>query len=273
MPPSSSSKSLAAGKGKGSGGNKKTSDKQKLLEKRVKKDKPAKKDKGVSEGKQSGRQGLVRVPGMCHEKFSLSSYVARLLDTLGCKPDLNCRPFRLATACSGSGAPTLVLKSMVTTAELIASEINIAAAHACLINAAPEHCQDDVHAQAGSSKCYCYVCNRTCPVLNQSSDVQLFVAGFPCNSNSLMKTGRFEQDATTTSDAMVFQSVAKLVNQYKPQVAVLENVNGVNCQRGGNGESSQAPVKDWVMQQLKEVAGDDYQWEQVSMTSLQLFAT
>jgi hypothetical protein len=92
MAASSSSKSLVEGKGER--GGKKPSDDKESSDKSVKKDKSMKKDKAVVEDKQSGKQDLFRVPGMRHKKFSLSSYVARLLDTLGCKPDLNCRPFR-----------------------------------------------------------------------------------------------------------------------------------------------------------------------------------
>ena len=272
MPPKSSSSRAEAASSKRAGQQRKPVKKKHCKGKLPNQSPPDGTGKPQAEAsKKSARQGVIDLPGMCQETFDLAAYASQALETIGCKPNLMGKPVSLATACSGSGAPTLVLRAMVSTNELMASDLSPAAAHACLVNARSEHCQDDVHNQAGRCKCFCYVCAKACPVLTSVVDLDIFVAGFPCNSNSLMKAGRFDQDATTTSDARVFQSVAKLVGQYRPKIAILENVNGINCQRGGAGESSHAPVKDWVMQKLQEFAGEDYEWEQLSLTSIVLW--
>ena len=232
----------------------------------IKKDPPTQKTRSHSNRTKKTSQGVVKVQGITMDKFSLPSFVDEVLRVLGLAPNLEREPVKFATACSGSGAPSLVLQKMVAATELMASDINAAAAHACLLNAQPLHCQANVVVQASKDRAFCFACNQKCPVLKASAGLDIFMAGFPCNFNSLMKSWRFNADATQTPDAKVFEACAKLVGQLKPKVIILENVTGVTRKRGGQSTDADKPVIDWIFEELKKHSGGTYEFQQVLLT-------
>lgn len=226
-----------------------------------------------SNPKRNQSQGLASISGMVMQKFELPAFCKEVVQLLKCCPGASSsgRPLLFATACSGSGAPSLVLKELVSDpVETMACESNVAAAHALLVNAKPSHCQTDVILQSKRSSVFCYVCNKTCPTLRLSSQVDLLIAGFPCNKNSLMNAQRFEQDATDTPDAQVFQAVADVIRLCRPKVFVLENVDGVNKKRGGSSEDQGSTILTWILEQLKERSGSEYAIAHISLNSIVL---
>ena len=197
-------------------------------------------------------QGVQFVPGMTCSQFDLVQFCKGAMDTLRCTP-VGGKVMRTASACSGAGSPAIVMKHIVSEAvEVMSCEINPAAAHACLTNCSPKHCQTDIFCQTKQSQCFCYVCNRACPVPQASDDIDVLVVGFPCNPNSMLNCKRFKTDATAEPDAQVLVATADLIRQCQPKVFVLENVDGINKKRGGQGAESDCTVLAWIMQVLRD---------------------
>lgn len=194
---------------------------------------------------------------MTQEKFDLSSYCSQVKYAM--KVATSASPLRLATACSGSGGPTLVLKALgLNVKEITANEINPACAHALLLNVAPQHCHSDVRQ---TKKCFCFACGRRCalPSAKQIGElVDLAVAGFPCNSNSVQNVKRFSEDPTKTDDAQVFKGVIKWLARLKPTAFVLENVTGCHSPSTKGGDS----VTKWILDQLQANLS---QWQVVTV--------
>lgn len=182
------------------------------------------------------------------EPFQLSSFVQSLMTTLGIAP-VPGRQLKFATACSGSGVPSLVLREIVAFTELVACEIDISMAHALLVNANPEHVHRDVFQQASNKKAFCYKCNRTCEAPSQSHGIDLFMAGWPCNANSALNRQRYQVDATETAHADVLRGVVDVLAKCKPKAFILENVSGVTRRRSSEDDRS---VAQWVKEVLKD---------------------
>ena len=216
----------------------------------------AKKDgKTTKGGKKGGKaQGLTAVDSV-KEPFKLDVFQQNLMNSLGVAPVKDAAPLKLATACSGSGAPSLVLRTLLAgnLREVMACELDPAAAHALMVNAKPVHAHVDVCQQATQKKCFCYVCNKACKVPAAKDALDLYVAGWPCNSNSLLNTRRFEEDPTTTKHADVLKKIARCLGKMQPRAFVLENVAGVTKKRNSQEPGS---VAEWVKQTLKEEVPD-----------------
>ena len=75
------------------------------------------------------------------------------MNCLGVTPVQDAPTLKVVTACSGSGAPSLVLNQLVGGSggfsEVMACEIDPAAAHAMMVNARPLHAHADVHLPTG----------------------------------------------------------------------------------------------------------------------------
>jgi hypothetical protein len=219
-------------------------------------------------------QGLQQIAGMTKEPFQLTSFIQEVWRCLKWSvSDSTSRKIRFGTACSGSGAPTLVLRAMVGNAnvqELVSSEKNPAAAHSLLLNTQPEHCHADLFHQTRHPKAFCYCCNKLCPSPSASFDLDLMVAGFPCNPNSVMNKDRYAADATSAKDSDVFLATVSLIVKTQPKIYILENVNGVNMRRGGSGPEADQTVADWLIANLKEQLGPSYSQQMVSLQSFRL---
>ena len=224
--------------------------------------------------RQCNSQGLQQIAGMTKEPFQLTSFLQEVWSCLKWSvSDSTCRKIRFGTACSGSGAPTLVLRAMVghgNVQELVSSEKNPSAAHALLLNAQPEHCHSDLFHQVRQPKAFCYCCNKLCPSPSTSSDLDIMVAGFPCNPNSVMNKDRYAGDATSAKDADVFLATVSLIAKTQPKIYILENVNGVNMRRGGSGAEADQTVADWLITNLKEQLGSSYSQQMVYLQSFRL---
>ena len=221
----------------------------------------------------SDSQGRTAIPSVTMDKFVLSDFCKEVVEAMQCLPAVpgTHAPVVFITACSGSGAPSLVLQQLVPDPlEVAACESNAAAAHALLVNAKPMHSQTDVLLQRKQPSVFCYQCNRTCATPRSDSQPDLYIAGFPCNKNSLMNPKRFTQDATQTPDAQVFEAVADLISLCQPKVFVLENVMGINKKRGGDSDQQDSPVMTWIMEQLHLKLGDGYSIAHTNLSSVVL---
>ena len=103
-----------------------------------------------------------------------------------------------------------------------------------------------------------------------SDDIDVLVVGFPCNPNSMLNCKRFKTDATAEPDAQVLVATADLIRQCQPKVFVLENVDGINKKRGGQGAESDCTVLAWIMQVLRDRVGAQYCASEFNLQSYQL---
>jgi site-specific DNA-cytosine methylase len=218
-------------------------------------------------------QGMVAVPGMTKEPFSLPGFSQAAVAASKCRVAQG-RQLKFATACSGSGAPSLVLQALLPSpVEVMSCDVNPACAHALLLNAKPLHCHSDLVQQVKHKSCYCYVCNKHCPVPTSEASLDLLIAGFPCNPNSLMNKDRFKRDATETPDAKVFLGTCDLIQKYQPKIFILENVEGVHRKKGGDADSADTgTVAEWILQQLK-VRAPSFTVKLISLKSYVLSTT
>ena len=238
------------------------------------KKKEASKKQDAAPSDQRPAQGTVEVPGMTKDEFSLPSFSQAAVAALKCRV-VPGKQLKFATACSGSGAPSLVLQALTpSSVEVMACDVNPSCAHALLLNAKPLHCHSDLAQQVKHKSCYCYICNKHCPVPTPDANLDLLIVGFPCNPNSLMNKDRFKRDATETSDAKVFLSTCDLIQKYQPKIFILENVEGVHRKKGGDSNSTTeaVTVADWILQQLK-VRAPSFVVKVVSLKSYVLSTT
>ena len=166
----------------------------------------------------------------------------------------------------------MVLRAIVEdVVETTSSEINEGSAHALLRNARcpPLQLRRNV-IEVARGKSFCYISNRRTPLSTVAPDI--FAAGYPCNSNSVLNQSRWKPgcDATGTEHALVLPAVVSVIHQLQPRAFVLENVAGILCARGGKSEDSDKPVIQWVEAQLQDTLGQQYAWITVRLPSVPL---
>lgn len=219
--------------------------------------------KKVQKTKAEHNQGLQGID-VTDESFDVKAFAQQMMASIGVAVNQDARVCKVATACSGSGAPTMVLGQMVANLrEEFACEIDEAAAHALAINANPCHIHKDVFHQASQKKCFCYVCGKACRAPDSNHGIDVYMCGWPCNSNSMLNNRRFKEDATTTPHAAVLPAVADSIARVKPKAFILENVAAIKKKRHSEDDRS---VAEWV----KEVLGEklpEYQTHDFMLTS------
>ena len=160
--------------------------------------------------------------------------------------------------------PSLILQAMrVPFTELAGCDVNESAAYACIRNTSPLHFFRTVESQL-EDEAFCYVHNQRCPCVTSIHSPDLLIAGYPCNRNSMMCTGRFSAGALNNEHADVLTDVASLIQRLKPRIFVLENVTGVLMK---TSSSSDDTVINWVHTQLSNSLGQDYKFQDFLMTS------
>ena len=101
----------------------------------------------------------------------------------------------------------------------------------------PAHVFSDMRPIAADvGGCACFKHNgQSCTLPSERPDC--FVAGFVCKRNSVQNPKRFQEDAVQPegedNNMDTFFSCVRLIKKTQPKVAVLENVLGVECERGG----------------------------------------
>ena len=225
---------------------------KKRVKRKSKDQRPAKRLPTAKPKPSSQNQGVKDITAITEVAFSLQNFAQEQMKVLNVIP-VSGKQLKLGTACSGAGAPSLTLQHLVEFSEIIACEIDLSAAHALLTNCSPLHCHKDVLAQAENKKCFCSCCGKTCRVPTADHAMDLFVCGWPCNSNSVLSPVRFEKDPTETDHADVLRGVADLLAKYKPRAFVLENVVGM-CKK--RTTSDDRTVSQWVRDVLMEKVPD-----------------
>ena len=112
----------------------------------------------------------------------------------------------------------------------------------------PVHVFSDIRriaAEEGGCRCFKHA-GQFCELPSERPDC--FVAGFVCKRNSTQNPKRFHHDAVqpegNDENMDTFFSCVRLIKKTQPKVAVLENVAGLECQRGGGVQST---VLDFVL--------------------------
>ena len=199
--------------------------------------------------------------------FCLATFVEQLLKSLGVVRNTAAGPLTMATACSGSGAPSLVLGSILGESglkEVFACDSDVAAAHVLLQNCRVEHVYADAKdsARPGSLTAFCVKHCRGCKV--PQVPLKLFVAGFSCQANSVQNPSRFQTDPTTANHWKTFLDVVAHIRWHRPENFVLENVVGcLKAKTGGIGSDKAPLIKD-IMSELTALPDYNVTWIQIT---------
>ena len=156
--------------------------------------------------------------------------------------------------------------------EITASEIDPEAAHVMLLNTQanpPMQLHTNIFDQNEHGTGFDYVSGRMTKVI-ESESLDLFIAGYPCNTNSNLNPARYAQDATESCHAAVLPECAARISYAKPKCFVLENVAAVMNRRGGSSGKANESVLAWVNQVLSARVGSDYTWFSVHIDSMPL---
>ncbi|CAE7776239.1 unnamed protein product [Symbiodinium sp. CCMP2592] len=163
--------------------------------------------------------------------------------------------------------PTMVSRAILgATAPLIhemSCDIDPAAAYAIAVNDRPKHLFRDCHDKKFNpgQTSWCYLHSARC-CIPAAKSVNLYVAGFICKANSQLNTGRFTHDVTESKHFKSFEACVKFIRSAAPNIAVLENVSGINCvKKAGSDET----VLSVVMKQLNDIEG--YEWQHFNLES------
>ncbi|CAE7731963.1 unnamed protein product [Symbiodinium sp. CCMP2592] len=123
--------------------------------------------------------------------FDLSAFISDVAERLGCERNPSAGMLKLATLCSGFGAPRLVLDALLGSEcvdEIAACEINEDAVHALLKNQPrpkqPGVLLRDVRALDAHGKSFDFMSSQTGSFPDHRAD--LLVAGCPCQANSML---------------------------------------------------------------------------------------
>jgi hypothetical protein len=76
---------------------------------------------------------------LLQDAFDLDVFIAKLLKLMGRRVKSGCPTLIASTGCSGSGAPTLLLKRVLPVREVMASELNLTVAFLLQRNVDCEH--------------------------------------------------------------------------------------------------------------------------------------
>ncbi|CAE7405951.1 unnamed protein product [Symbiodinium sp. CCMP2592] len=94
----------------------------------------------------------------------------------------------------------------------------------------------------------------------------MFIAGYPCQANSILNPSRYDatQDPTSKPEAQVLKSVVKMIGKLTPLAFLLENVQGIHnvCSSG-----KPVPVVQWVTETIAAELGSTYDFEHVVIPS------
>jgi len=201
------------------------------------------------------------------------SWLQRYLEILDVSPEQLhtrvCKPLVMVTACSGSGAPSVVLEMLVgghNIVELAASDRS-GPVRAFLKETQPSivHLFHDIAGTRVGGWCDMHSCG--CPPL-PAADLpaydkeDLFVAGFVCKAFSSYSNERFthesvaqmfESDSHLADRVRPFEECARHIRRRRPRIAVLENVSGCLKKMRGQtpGTSYEAPI-DFLMRGIKQ---------------------
>ncbi|CAJ1341861.1 unnamed protein product [Effrenium voratum] len=175
---------------------------------------------------------------------------------------LHSRPLQLGTDCSGAEAPWFALQAIKRE---LASQIQLQLQHrfACDIGQASrrfiaQNSQPTLlfrnlldRGETG----FCLNAQRELPV---PSDLDIYVAGFPCKDFSLLNSNR---PCLQGPHAATFHGVVNYIKRHEPRTFLLENVQGLTMKKRGQ---QQAPIEE-VMDILRALPYEVRGWRVNSM--------
>jgi DNA-cytosine methyltransferase len=204
----------------------------------------------ASQGASSSNRGRSRFPRpawacnmVSHLKNDLE---ARLLGR-----GLGLRPLRIGTDCSGADAPIFALDEIAPEVRAaIGVDLSIEHVFACdilgasrafiVMNGSPLAMFPDLVNRQSVAPCLLKRGMRVVP-----SDLDIYVAGFPCKDFSMLNHNR---PCLAGPHAAVFDGVVQYIERHEPCVFVLENVKALAQKRRG----AKAPIDD-VMKRLRSI--------------------
>jgi len=160
------------------------------------------------------------------------------------------RRLRVGTDCAGAEAPTFALREISRSLEVLGVDLQVDHTFACDINPAsrefivrnchPMALFGDLLARDRISHCLLAERPRMVP-----SDLDVYVAGFPCKDFSMLNRKR---ECLDGPNAEIFHGVVEYIRRHEPRTYVLENVWGLTMSRKGE----EAPIHE-VMRTLREI--------------------
>lgn len=149
--------------------------------------------------------------------------------------------------------------------EVLACEINPAAAFALETNAAPKHIfQDSTALVDDSASAWCFKHGARCKK-NFVKRIDLYIAGFSCKANSLQNSERFTKSPLASSHYESFLDCARFIRKFNPLWVILENVTGISLPTSKGKTDS---VLDHVMKELHSVEGYLWRYEHLDSVCL-----
>ena len=135
--------------------------------------------------------------------------------------------------------------------EVLACEINPAAAFALETNAAPKHIfQDSTALVDDSASAWCFKHGARCKK-NFVKKIDLYVAGFSCKANSLQNAERFTKSPLASSHYESFLDCTRFIRKFNPLWVILENVNGISLPTS-KGQTDSVLDKAFIWTPLKD---------------------
>ena len=190
--------------------------------------------------------------------FSLASFISELLRLMGLEQAGSAARLKLVTGCSGSGAPSMVLRAILgedAVQELYAAECEASAAYCLSANNTVGHIFEnfvDVAARASGGHAFCMLHDGVCRIPGTAEEVHLFCAGFTCKAQSKANNQRFKKSPLESPHHSLFTACVDWIKSNRPQTYVLENVTGVlSAESSENPE----PVVQKLMAELLQIDG------------------
>lgn len=175
------------------------------------------------------------------------------------KLDLQSRPIRLGTDCSGAEAPFFALQEIQRVlAEQASTKVSVHHVFSCDVNkdsrnfirrnCAPDALFADLLERKSNSSGVqvgdCLLQKRPRQV---ASDLDIYVAGFPCKDFSMLNSSR---SCLGGPNSAIYRGVVAYIETHRPATFILENVSGIAMKHKGE----QAPIYT-VMTRLRSIPG------------------
>lgn len=180
-------------------------------------------------------------------------FLREFLTASFCDSGAGKRALRLGTDCAGAEAPIFALheiRSAINNAlgrdlqieHLFSCDVEPSSRRFIRQNCSPHAFFPDLLARGSISHCIIAERPRIVP-----SDLDIYVAGFPCKDFSTLNKFR---DCLTGPNSPIFYGVVRYIRSHEPCVFILENVSGLANRKHG----APAPIHE-VMRVLRDIPG------------------
>ena len=171
-----------------------------------------------------------------------ASWQLQCLRQNGWQLPLRHRRLRVATGCGGTDAPIEALACLAMAIPQLLSFEFVAIAErwaAARRFSTANHMPNHVYKDVDDLSCLTCTCSlhpsRAEPCTEDLSNLDIFVAGFPCKPFSCLNPKRWKEgvDPMSTAEAKPFFSIVKFLWRRPPKLVILENVPGMAMGRTG----------------------------------------